>query len=201
MDSLTFKYKVIKNFLSEDEVNILKKYTQFYHRYNQKDYCEQTNNCDTGVYSDPLMESILDIKTNIMEKETGFKKLCPTYSFWRMYTLNGELTEHTDRPSCEVSVTVQIDSDGTKYPINIEGTDIHLENGDAVAYSGCFLKHSRKKFTGDFHTQVFLHYVDDNGPFSMVAKDARPTLGAPVWSQDLSKFIGLDEKLNELLKK
>ena len=191
----------MKNFLSVDEINLLKRYTQFFHRYNQNNFCEQTNNCDTGCYADPVMESLLDYKTKKMEEETGFKKLLPTYSFWRMYTLNGELLKHTDRASCEISVTIQIDSDGTKYPINIEGTDIELENGDAVAYSGCFLEHSRKNFTGDFHTQVFLHYVDANGPFTQVAGDARPCLGAPIVTQDVSKFIGMEEKIIELTKK
>ena len=45
-----------------------------------------------------------------MEKETN-KKLFPTYSFWRMYTKYNYLAEHDDRPSCEISVTVNIDAD------------------------------------------------------------------------------------------
>ena len=42
-----------------------------------------------------------------MEKETN-KKLLPTYAFWRTYTKFAVLEKHTDRPSCEISVTVNI---------------------------------------------------------------------------------------------
>lgn len=153
MDSLTFKYKIIKNFLSIDEVELLKRYTIFFHRFNQTKFCEQVNNCDTGCYADPIMEALLDIKTKKMEEVTGFKKLNPTYSFWRMYTYNGELVEHTDRPSCEISVTVQIDSDGTEYPINVAGEDIHLQKTETLLHIVDVFYHTLEKNL----QEIFIH--------------------------------------------
>jgi hypothetical protein len=197
MDSLKFKYKVIKNFLSKEELELLQRYTHFFHRYNKNNFCEQTSNSDTAVYSDTIFEALLDKKISLMQEATGFEKLFPTYSFWRLYTYLGDLKEHRDRPSCEVSVTVQIDTDGTKYPINIEGTDVLLENGDAIAYSGCYLHHSRKPFTGDYHIQAFLHYVDANGFFKDCKFDARPSLGAPILTQ---KTYLLEESFKKMME-
>ena len=37
--------------------------------------------------------------------------------------------------------------------------------GDGVLYKGCEIEHSRKPFDGEEYIQVFLHYVDANGPF------------------------------------
>tara|TARA_Y100000356_G_scaffold118678_1_gene109823 strand:+ start:1042 stop:1389 length:348 start_codon:yes stop_codon:yes gene_type:complete len=98
-----------------------------------------------------------------MEKETGLE-LLPTYAFWRMYTKNAVLEKHTDRPSCEISVTVHIDSDKTPWPIYIDGNPVETKPGDAVIYLGCELEHWRDSFKGDWHAQTFLHYVDKNGP-------------------------------------
>jgi hypothetical protein len=108
------------------------------------------------------MESLMINKLDLMQKETNLE-LLPTYAFWRMYTLNADLKKHTDRESCEISVTVMIGSDGTKWPIYMNGNKIELEEGDAVIYLGCELEHWREEFKGDWHAQTFLHYVDKNG--------------------------------------
>jgi hypothetical protein len=97
-----------------------------------------------------------------MEKETG-KKLLATYSYWRMYTKYSHLKKHKDRPSCEISVTVNVGSDGTDWPIIIEDNPIHLKTGDAAIYLGCELEHGREEFKGDWCAQTFLHYVDADG--------------------------------------
>jgi hypothetical protein len=88
-----------------------------------------------------------------------------------------DLKKHTERPSCEISVTVMIGSDGTKWPIFIEDNEVVLQPGDAVIYLGCELEHWREEFKGDWHSQVFLHYVDANGPYSNFAIDGRPLFG------------------------
>jgi hypothetical protein len=72
------------------------------------------------------MESLMVNKLELMQKETGLE-LFPTYAFWRMYTLHADLKKHKDRPSCEISVTVMIGSDGTPWPIYMDGTEINLE--------------------------------------------------------------------------
>ena len=114
-------------------------------------------------YGDPATDSILICKLDLMQKETGME-LLPTYSFWRMYTYLADLKKHKDRPSCEISVTVKINSCGEPWPIFIEGKKIDLENGDGLIYKGCENEHWREEFQGDWHSQVFLHYVNKNGP-------------------------------------
>jgi hypothetical protein len=96
-----------------------------------------------------------------------------------MYTVNADLKKHKDRPSCEVSVTVMIGSDGIKWPIYMEGTEINMEPGDAAIYLGCEIEHWREEFKGDWHAQTFLHYVDKNGRNKEWVKDKRMLYGAP----------------------
>jgi hypothetical protein len=172
-----FKYRLIKNFLTQEEIKLLNTYSKIKQRINFDSFdFKQNDNGDTFYYGDPIMESLMINKLSLMEKETGLK-LNPTYAFWRMYTMFADLKKHKDRPSCEISVTVMIGSDGTKWPIFMEGTGIELEPGDAVIYLGCELEHWREEFKGDWHSQAFLHYVDANGPYRNFAMDERILFG------------------------
>jgi len=157
-----FKFKIIDNFLSKEELKLLQKYCFFKHRTNQHSFDLKNKNADTFFYGDTLMESLLVNKQKIMEKETNLN-LLPTYSFWRMYTKFADLEKHKDRPSCEISVTIQISSDGTEWPIYVDGKKNILENGQALIYLGQDLEHWRDEFKGDYHAQCFLHYVNANG--------------------------------------
>jgi hypothetical protein len=94
-----------------------------------------------------------------------------------MYTLNADLKKHKDRPACEISVTVMVGSDGTKWPIFMDDTEINMEPGDAAIYLGCDIEHWREEFKGDWHAQTFLHYVDKNGVNKELAKDKRLLYG------------------------
>jgi hypothetical protein len=192
------KYKLIKNFLTIEEVNLLTNYCRIKHRINCKSFDDiQNDNGDTFFYGDPLMESLMVNKLELMKKETGLE-LLPTYAFWRMYTLNADLKKHKDREACEISVTVMIGSDKTKWPIYLEpdstkgtfdsknneyfpsdskGIEINLNPGDALIYLGCELEHWRKEFEGDWHAQTFLHYVDKNGKNVEWFKDKRILYG------------------------
>jgi len=171
------KFKVIKNFLSKEETSLLNDYCIIKHKNNRTNFdINQNNNGDTFFYSDSLMTSLLKNKLPLVEKETGLK-LFPTYALWRMYSMFSDLKKHTDRPSCEISVTVMIGSDGTKWPIYMNGQEVHLEAGDAAAYLGCEVEHWREEFIGDYHIQTFLHYVDINGPYANYKFDRMDYLG------------------------
>ena len=172
-----FKYKIIENFLSKDEIYLLSLYCEIKHRTNHDNFdLEQSGVADTSFYGDPIMESLMIKKKQIMEKETG-KKLLPTYSFWRAYTMYADLKKHKDRPSCEISVTVHIGSDGTDWPIYIAGVENKTNPGDAIVYMGCEVEHYRKEFEGDWHSQVFLHYVDAEGKNKEWYLDKRKCIG------------------------
>ena len=177
MDELKKGYKVIKNFLSKEEVDLLTHYTRMRHRTNFDSFdLNQNNQGDTMYYGDPATDSVLISKIKLMEKETGLE-LLPTYSFWRMYTYTADLKKHKDRPACEISVTVKINSCGVAWPIFIEGKKIDLENGDGLIYKGCENFHWREEFKGDWHAQVLLHYVNKNGPNKEWYKDKRQLFG------------------------
>tara|TARA_R110000796_G_scaffold232615_1_gene351023 strand:+ start:3087 stop:3641 length:555 start_codon:yes stop_codon:yes gene_type:complete len=176
-----FKYKIIKNFLSKDEQELLNKYTEIKHRTNFYSFSNENqidSTWDTSFYGDPIFDSLMLKKKFLMEKEVG-KKLLSTYSYWRMYTKFADLPLHTDRPSCEISVTVNLGSDGTYWPIFIDGNPVDLKKGDAAVYLGCELEHYREEFKGDWCSQVFLHYVDEEGSNKEYYMDKRSYWGIP----------------------
>jgi len=123
--------------------------------------------------------------------------LYPTYFYDRFYFVGQELSKHTDRPACEISVSLQISSNhpNNPWPIcfqlpNGEEEKILMEDGDAVIYKGCEREHWRyplsSRYTGvkkiwrnitkqpddTYHHQIFLHYVNANGPYVHYAFDA-----------------------------
>jgi len=146
-----------------------------------------------GAYADFAMETLLADITPKMEQVTGLR-LCPTYSYQRIYKHNQSLDRHKDRPSCEVSATLCLGydnsnrSDGYNWgmfieksgEVGLEGKEIKLEPGDLIVYRGCDLEHWREPFQGNILSQVFLHYNDIDGQFGESFKyDKRAMLGLP----------------------
>jgi hypothetical protein len=149
-------------------------------------------------YADHVMETMLMKVLPRMQQETGLQ-LVPTYSYARLYKKGDELRRHKDRPSCEISTTLNLGGD--PWPIFIDGTGadcvideykkiikpdapkgtkVLLEVGDMLVYSGCDLEHWREPFEGNICGQVFLHYNHVDGPFADKNKfDGRPMLGLP----------------------
>ena len=149
-------------------------------------------------YADFVMETLLMKVLPKMQQETDLE-LVPTYSYARIYKKGDILRRHKDRPSCEISTTIHLG--GTKWPIFIDGTgsdnvideykNIHKPNapkgtevlldvGDMLVYSGCELEHWREALNGDNCAQVFLHYNHLNGKFAKSNMfDKRPMLGVP----------------------
>jgi predicted 2-oxoglutarate/Fe(II)-dependent dioxygenase YbiX len=118
-----------------------------------------------------LFDSLLEQLTPQMETATG-KKLFPTYAYARWYAPGDELKIHRDRPSCEISATITLGFEGDPWAIwmgydenKINCKSIPMKVGDAVVYQGEKLYHWREKYVeGQWQAQVFLHYVDANGP-------------------------------------
>ena len=185
------KYQVIKNAISYDLANFIFNY--FLLKRDAVDFMYKNNiTYDNGMfgtwtdeqipntyshYADQVMETLLVKMLPVMKKHTGLD-LCPTYSYARAYKKGDELKKHKDRPSCEISTTINLGGD--PWPIFIEGTKVLLEVGDMLVYSGCDLEHWREPFDGNICGQVFLHYNHVNGPFAEKNKfDGRPMLGLP----------------------
>jgi hypothetical protein len=163
------KHKVIKNFISSKELSLLQKYC--YNRLDaNKDYQIDAQSFSPAWYNDALMTSLLDTKLPSVEKESNLK-LSPTYAYWRYYVFGATLQTHLDRPSCEVSVTACIKK-YDNWPLTIQEKKIELEEGDAILYAGCDQPHGRPGvYKGEGMAQVFLHYVDQNGPYREHAYD------------------------------
>ena len=206
------KYQVIKNAINYELANFIFNYFLL-KRDAVKWLYENNITYDNGMlgtwkdkqipntyshYGDPVMETLMMKVLPKMQQETGLD-LIPTYSYARAYKKGDCLHRHKDRPSCEISTTLNLGGD--PWPIYIDGTGadsvinerqnlvkpnapagtkVLLEVGDMLVYSGCELEHWREPFDGNICGQVFLHYNHVNGPFASKNKfDGRPMLGIP----------------------
>jgi hypothetical protein len=146
------------------------------------DQCPKSHAIHGAFIFDKLLEDLLPH----FEQASGLK-LYPTYSYARLYTEHGEeLKNHRDRPACEISATLTLGFDGDVWSIYMganedksEASKIDMAIGDAVMYRGCDIWHWREPyFEGKWQAQVFLHYVDANGPHAEWKYDKREYLGA-----------------------
>ena len=193
------KYKIVKNAIPIDVANFVNDYfllkEQSHITLKNSTYISKTNDdwgkmgdeqCPQSYshYADLAMETILELLTEKMNKETSLK-LSPTYSYARIYNKGAILQKHTDRYSCEVSTTLNLGGD--VWPIwltDTKGKDIEvkLNPSDMLIYSGCELSHWRNEFEGNQCTQAFLHYNDiTNSEWKDNKYDDRPHLGLPSW--------------------
>ena len=127
-----------------------------------------------------------------VEKIIG-RKLYNTYYFDRFYFPGQELEKHSDRPSCEISVSLNVGTtlkgkdsewpfwirtpfkfapeDKKKRNLLDDGEDryVFLNSGDAVIYKGCECLHWRDPMPGiignekQYYHQIFFHYVLADG--------------------------------------
>jgi hypothetical protein len=123
----------------------------------------------------PFLELLCEKRNQVSDLVE--ESVLPTYSFCMIYGPDSQLIRHLDRPACEISLTVHLGSD-EEWPIFIkkpsgEEVPFKLNVGDAIIYLGCTAEHWRKKFTGQYYSQVFLHYVCSNGSNAWAYFDKR----------------------------
>jgi hypothetical protein len=134
------------------------------HIFTQDAQCPKS----LSVYDYHWFLELLIEKTTVLS-DILQEPLLPTYSYCRLYQ-NGEiLAKHSDRAACEISVTLHLGSDGTRWPIyftkpNGEIASTELYPGQAAVYLGYESEHWRDAFEGQEYGQVFLHYVRSRGP-------------------------------------
>ena len=184
-------YVHLKDFLHKDSCKELTK--ELKRLVDQKktikdEQCPKSEAIHGTVTFDKLLEDL----TPHFEQASGLK-LFPTYSYARFYNTQGEeLKNHRDRPACEISATLTLDFEGDVWPIYMganedksNATEIKMEIGDAVMYRGCDIYHWREAYKeGKWQAQVFLHYVDQNGPHAEWKYDKRESLGMSKTSSD-----------------
>jgi hypothetical protein len=165
---------------------VSKELTTFLYNYLILKSCTNKNFSETEGYtnSDKYMRYCYgDTNTECLStfllnpiSEIVNKNLCPTYSYTRVYTKGEILMPHSDRPSCEYSITINFGGDPWAIyfgeynkGMNINDgyslkKEITMNPGDGVIYMGEKLVHWRNKFEGDHCAQAFLHYIDKDGP-------------------------------------
>lgn len=134
-----------------------------------------------AVYGDAYMDALMQDLVPVLEQRLGIP-LYPTYSYARVYKTGDVLDRHKDRPACEISVSLNLgQTPDTPWALHVGEGDrsfaAMLHPGDALLYRGVDLTHWRDAFTGDNMAQVFMHYVDRNGPYAAEKFDGRERLG------------------------
>ena len=205
------KYQVLRNAISKDLAAFCYKYLQISAEADNwmlNNGVTHSGNKLVGNFNDPqvpnsyakyadrVMETLLVDTIRVMQKKTGLR-LVPTYSYCRLYRTGNILKRHKDRPSCEISTTLNLGGDNWPIFIDPTGSDnvideykgihkpgapkgikVDLKPGDMLIYSGCELEHWREPFEGKLCGQVFLHYNHADGRFAKSnLYDKRPMLG------------------------
>lgn len=113
-----------------------------------------------------MFETLHERLWPVVEQVVG-RELIPTYAYARLYSNGDALEGHTDRPACEVSVTIQLGrSHHYAWPIYMGGQRFDLGEGDGVFYNGCDVEHWRETCAGPdgyYSGQLFLHFVSKDG--------------------------------------
>ena len=179
---LDFLYSYIQIFA--DRFEIVRKQLPKYFNEHEHGWIYPPGWPAAGAFSkfgDMVAETLLLSIKNEIENKIGLE-LIPTYGFFRLYKKGNDLVLHTDRNSCEISISLCIGYVGEPWPLYINGTPIYQEPGDMVIYRGCEVEHYRKPYEGTHQAQLFLHYTDKNGLYGgeEFIFDGRPFVGLPV---------------------
>lgn len=192
-------YVHLKNFLDKENCSLLTKELKDFVESGVTQKNDPQCLISDSIGGAPVFDSLLEQLTPYFEKVAG-KRLFPTYSYARFYRRGEELKIHIDRPSCEISATITLGFEGDVWPIffgdhteGVQGKKTFIESGqlinlvnesrvlmdvgDAVLYKGMEKIHWREPYKeGEWQAQVFLHYVDADGPHAEWKYDKRPKL-------------------------
>ena len=129
--------------------------------------------------------------TPIVSQIVG-RELLPTYDYFRIYREGDVCRVHSDRPSCEHSLSLTLDySDGEVWDLQVGKTrhpapsakvdedfgaeayaSVPMKVGDAVLYRGVHHRHGRiAPNPNGWSAHLFLHWVDREGPYREEAFD------------------------------
>ena len=148
-----------------------------------------------GHHYKPMLHFLWGL-TPIMGEIVG-RELLPTYDYFRIYRQGDVCRVHSDRYSCEHSLSLTLGySDGKMWDLQIGkdrsepsarveedfGSEPHaslaMNVGDAVAYRGVNHRHGRVTPNPNrWSAHLFLHWVDRNGPQREHAFDGQLTPG------------------------
>ena len=137
-DKLTCnKYLVVRNFIPENRsLDLGTEFGDFCRNEGVPGDTQAPNS--SSVYNYISFVELLCEKTPEISKIVG-ETVLPTYTYARVYRSGDELLRHKDRPSCELSLTVNLGgSESWDIWVESEGKEIPitLNPGDAMVYLG-----------------------------------------------------------------
>jgi hypothetical protein len=144
-----------------------------------------------GYHYKPMITFLWGM-TPIMSQLTG-RDLLPTYNYFRIYSEGDVCRVHSDRASCEHSLSLTLGySDGKPWELQVgreplpepkliaedfaedSFSSIAMEPGDAVLYQGVTRRHGRTTPNPNrWSAHMFLHWVDREGPHAASAFDGQ----------------------------
>jgi hypothetical protein len=144
--------------------------------YGKQSGDSQVPTAKSILFHEIVFETLLEKIWPDIEDVLG-EEVLPTYSYARLYSNGDDLKPHTDRPACEISMTIQLGrSHHYAWPIYMGGSRIDMGEGDGVLYLGRSIPHWRNVCDGPegyYSGQVFLHYVKKNGECANEAGDLK----------------------------
>jgi hypothetical protein len=165
-DMETNRCILIKNMLSKDLCEYLSAQAEIDELKIKTGHSKQVPG-SVEIYDSIATKITNNIVLYKLKETLKLKNIYATYGFYRKYYEYQELTKHTDRPECELSVSICLNMFDEKEP-----WEIFFENkeqdtvyeakpdvGDAVVYMGMELPHWREACRQKWLKQLFLHYT------------------------------------------
>jgi hypothetical protein len=150
-------------------------------------------------YHYPPMLGLLWGMTPIVSRLLG-RELLPSYDYFRIYREGDVCRVHSDRYSCEVSLSLTLDySDGVTWDLEV-GSDpaeagarveedfagdayrsVTMMPGDGVLYQGVTRRHGRITPNPNlWSAHLFMHWVTRDAPYAEHAFDGNAATTAPI---------------------
>lgn len=190
-------YVIIPNFINPHKATLLEKEYRDYCAINHLDGDSQVPKSNSKYNYISFLELLCEKTQEVSAilEET----VLPTYVYSRVYHNGSILERHKDRDACEISITLHLGGD-EPWEIYIQTPSgeercVNLRPGDAMLYLGKEAEHWRDEYTGDYYTQVFLHYVRSRGECSYAYFDkCRDKLESDLEEINLPKDTNIELK-------
>ena len=178
-------YKILRNFFTSEKcLEMTEKLNDLVRRgvYRNPDPLCTLSPAFYGIFNDELCEIQKNIELAIGEE------LYPCYSYARIYQNNDSLPPHTDRPSCEISLTLTLNYEKHVWPFwlvdNKQAIEVDLAVGDILIYKGTEVIHYRHPMQSQqYQYQAFFHYVKKEGEYTNYRYDSHTTLPSSAASE------------------
>jgi hypothetical protein len=152
---------IIKNFFSEDLMNLIRMQLIFFKDGTLPVEVDNFEFFRMGVHNPDLLKALHILMVDRAAEIFG-EKVKKSYVYLSMYNDERSICPpHTDRPQCKFTVDLCIDQK-VPWGIFVDGEEYFLNPGDALCYSGTDSPHYRNKIEkGNFCDLAFFHFVQE----------------------------------------